>query len=48
MDDGLRGFVTVTVGGQAIERLVNEALADGLRLWSIRRTKEGEMKDKSS
>lgn len=36
----LRGFVTITVRGQAMERLVNEALADGLQLWSIRRTKE--------
>ncbi|MBO7743823.1 sporulation protein YqfD [Paenibacillus sp. MWE-103] len=39
----LRGYVAVTIRGQETERLVNEALADGLRLWSIRRTKEGEL-----
>ncbi|MFC4808232.1 sporulation protein YqfD [Paenibacillus sp. GCM10023250] len=39
----LRGFVAVTIRGRELERLVNEALADGLRLWSIRRTKEGEL-----
>ncbi|QHW30434.1 sporulation protein YqfD [Paenibacillus rhizovicinus] len=39
----LRGYVTIAVRGQGIERLVNEALADGLQLWSIRRTKDGGM-----
>ncbi|QHT60293.1 sporulation protein YqfD [Paenibacillus lycopersici] len=39
----LRGYVTVALRGEAMERLVNEALADGLQLWSIRRTKDGGM-----
>ncbi|WP_219836303.1 sporulation protein YqfD [Paenibacillus sp. R14(2021)] len=44
----LRGFVTIRVRGQAIERLVNEALANGLQLWSIRRAKEGELQCSTS
>lgn len=39
----LRGFVSINVRGQATEKLVNEALANGLQLWSIRREKDGEL-----
>ncbi|BBH21279.1 sporulation protein YqfD [Paenibacillus baekrokdamisoli] len=39
----VRGIVTIRVRGQALEKLVNRALAEGLQLWSIRRTSDGEL-----
>ncbi|GGD71417.1 sporulation protein YqfD [Paenibacillus nasutitermitis] len=39
----LRGIVTVSIRGEALELLVNRALASGLSLWSIRRTSQGEL-----
>ncbi|GIQ65338.1 hypothetical protein PACILC2_39060 [Paenibacillus cisolokensis] len=39
----MQGIVTIRIVGGQPEKLVNEALAGGLRLWSIRRTSAGDV-----